>query len=282
MGVATSMGAAASAVGVPGFSMAPSAFPLIAGMGWSSRSSYFGQPEFRGVADMATHSNDLQRGWSPGFALGGGLGAFGIGVPAVGSGGYYIGPYPSFNPMEMFAWMYQQTFGQQPAGPVQAAAPQPASTQVDAKEGEKKAEDAGAGPTGRRRRGGGRRAAPLSAAEQARLQGLEAKKRNPIPFIGGLNAAEQAEYDALKRREGLRAGSVAPRPSGVGASGGPSGPSVSGPGAAAAGGGETPMSTADQQKLAEISMKTTPKTDAEKEFVAKMRREHPSFFRGRS
>lgn len=149
MGVATSMGAAASAVGVPGFSMAPSAFPLIAGMGWSSRSSYFGQPEFRGVADMATHSNDLQRGWSPGFALGGGLGAFGMGVPAVGSGGYYIGPYPSFNPMEMFSWMYQQTFGapqQQPAGPAQAAAPQPAPAQVDAKEGEKKEEPKKAAP----------------------------------------------------------------------------------------------------------------------------------------
>lgn len=163
MGVATSMGAAASAVGVPGFSMAPTAFPLIAGLGWSSRSSYFGQPEFRGVADMATYSNDLQRGWSPNFM--GGLGAFGIGAPAVGSGGYYIGPYPSFNPMAMFGWMYQQTFGepQQAGGPAQAAAPQPAPSQVEAKDGDKKEEPKKAAPRRARPRARPAATAPAGA-----------------------------------------------------------------------------------------------------------------------
>lgn len=200
MGVATSMGAAASAVGVPGFSMMPPTFPLIAGMGWSSRSSYFGQPEFRGVADMAIGSNNLQRGWSPSFM--GGLGTYGIGASPVGSGGYPIGPGPQFfDPMAMFAWMYQQTFGpaQQPAGPAQPAAPQPA--QVNAKGEEPKADEAGKGGKPVRRGGGGKgKKAAAAPAAAGSAENPTAKELDAIQDLSA-KAKKAGGFDKLDPKD---------------------------------------------------------------------------------
>lgn len=238
MSVATSLGAAASAVGMAGFSMAPAPFQFMAGVGWGVRSSYFGHPEFRGVADMAIASNDIQRGWPPMFSLGVGLGTF-LGAPPIGSGGYYIGPGPQFfDPMAMFAWMYQQTFGpaQQPAGPAQAAAPQPA--QVNAKGEEPKADEAGKGG------------------------------KTPRPYKGG----------GKSKKPAAAAGPAASGPAAAPASAKPSGAATSAAGASPASGAEKPMTEEEARRTVEIMGKAI-RTDEEKVFLDRMKREHPSVFK---
>lgn len=193
------MSSVAGALGTPGFSYASPLSPLL--WGGLGAASYFGTSGFRGVANIAEGANNMARGfpWDYGLSWGGGSWGMGDGVMGMGGLGMFgwVAPYAmalmGVNPYPQAA---------QPAGPAQPAPPQPAPPPAMAPkavapepEVEEKKEEPKK-PVRYPRR-------PLNAQEQRRLQELEDRK-NSWMFWRRLNAAEQDEYNRLKRRNGVR------------------------------------------------------------------------------
>ncbi len=140
-GVMGSMMGAAAAVGVPGYSMAPLALPLIASVVGPVRSSYFGSTGMQAASSIAWANGDIQRGVAPGNFGGMAL----SGVPQMMGGAMMT---PDFVAPLMATWAAMNA--PPPAttyagGPSQAPAPMPMDDvdPVEGKHKKKKADDDG-------------------------------------------------------------------------------------------------------------------------------------------
>ncbi|PIR20114.1 MAG: hypothetical protein COV45_09080 [Deltaproteobacteria bacterium CG11_big_fil_rev_8_21_14_0_20_47_16] len=211
MDVWDTMNLGAQATGTPGygFSLMPSggmAFPTY-GFG-APRTSYWGSSDFRGVADIAIGSNDLQRGT---YGLGGFGGYGGFGSPMMGA---FNMAYPFSNLGPMMAQLAENlapasfpTYAAGPANAVTPSAPPPLAsepaTQNPAPDVEKDASASPASTTGTS-------AASGTPAAGHRVDEAKVRRDFNVPGVNVLGVTDDgrvrikpdASYDpAASRRE---------------------------------------------------------------------------------